>query len=65
MTGNDKPPIYDVDHQGYGTGFDLTLAGARAHQRVHGGTVMVSRDGGRTWSAVEGDEEEETPDVRT
>lgn len=59
----DRTPICDVDHQGYGTGFDLTLAGARAHQRVHGGTVMVSRDGGKTWSAVE-DDEEETPDGR-
>lgn len=58
----DRPPIYDVDIKGYGTGFDLSLAGARAHQRVHGGTVMVSRDGGQTWSAV--DDEEEAPDGR-
>lgn len=49
-------PIYDVNHQGYGTGFDLSLAGARAHQRVHGGTVMVSYDGGKTWGALKDEE---------
>lgn len=49
-------PIYDVDHKGYGTGFDLSLAGARAHQRVHGGTIMVSRDGGKTWGEFKEDE---------
>jgi photosystem II stability/assembly factor-like uncharacterized protein len=62
VLGNEVAPIYDVDIRGYGTGFDLSLAGARAHQRVHGGTIMVSRDGGKTWSAL--DDAEEEPDGR-
>lgn len=54
-------PIYDVSINGYGTGFDLSLAGARAHQRIHGGTVMVSRDEGQTWEPVDDDPKEEKP----
>lgn len=48
-------PIYDVSVRGYGTGFDMNLAGALAHAKVHGGTVMVSHDGGRTWQPYEPD----------
>jgi len=51
-------PIYDVDIKGYGTGFNLSLEGARGYQRVQGGTVMVSRDGGRTWEPFNDDDEE-------
>jgi hypothetical protein len=51
-------PICDVeDRRGYGTGFGLSLAGARWHQRVHGGGVMVSHDGGERWNR--GEEEDE------
>lgn len=57
MGGNDVAPVYDVNRRGYGTGFDLSLAGARAHQQVHGGTVMVSHDNGETWTALDDDEE--------
>jgi photosystem II stability/assembly factor-like uncharacterized protein len=53
-------PIYDVSIKGYGTGFDLSLAGARGYQRVHGGTVMVSRDGGQTWKPLDDDPKEES-----
>lgn len=49
-------PIYDVSVNGYGTGFDLSLPGAKAHAKVQGGTVMVSHDGGRTWQAYEPDD---------
>jgi hypothetical protein len=57
-------PIYDVDDpRGYSTGFDLSLAGARWHQRVHGGAVMVSHDGGKRWNRVE-EEEDDWPRVR-
>jgi photosystem II stability/assembly factor-like uncharacterized protein len=61
MQDDSVNPIYDVDIRGNGTGFDLSLAGARAHQRVHGGTVMVSRDGGQTWEPLPVGEE--TPDA--
>lgn len=54
-----ETPIYDVSIRGYGTGFDLSLAGARAHQRVHGGAVMVSRDGGQTWAPLADDDDKE------
>lgn len=46
-------PIYDVNRGGYGCGFDLTLDEARREQAKRGGTVMVSRDGGRTWQKAE------------
>ena len=46
-------PIYDVNRGGYGTGFNLSLAGAKSYQAVHGGDLMVSCDGGRTWNAYE------------
>lgn len=57
-------PIYDVNIKGYGTGFDLSLAGARAHQKVHGGTVMVSRDGGQTWKPLDDSKEEDRGQAR-
>lgn len=41
--------IYDVNRGGDGCGWDLTLPEALKQQAKHGGTVMVSRDNGRTW----------------
>lgn len=49
----EREPIYDVNVRGRGTGVDLSLAGALAHANVHGGTVMVSYDGGETWQPYE------------
>jgi len=48
---NQPEPIYDVNINGYGTGFDLTLAEALSHAKVHGGTVQVSHDDGNTWNS--------------
>lgn len=45
-------PIYDVSKGGYGTGLDFyDWEPAQAHAEIHGGTVMVSYNGGRTWES--------------
>jgi hypothetical protein len=48
-------PIYDVNRGGYGCGWDLTLDEALREQTKCGGTVMVSPDGGKTWTALDTD----------
>ena len=49
-------PIYDVNRDGHGSGWDLTLDEAQREQAKRGGTVMVSRDNGRTWNPYEPEE---------
>ena len=49
-------PIYDVNRRGYGSGWDLTLDEAQRQQTKHGGTIVVSNDGGRTWNTYETEE---------
>lgn len=48
--------IYDVSRAGYGSGWDLTRDEALREQERHGGTVMVSHDGGQTWTALDTDD---------
>ena len=44
--------IYDVNRDGYGTGWDLTLEEANKNQAKRGGKVVVSTDGGKTWTSA-------------